>query len=63
MGRAVDFIRDERGAAAAEFALVLPGLMFLVFGIINMGAVLYAATNLHGAVQQARPTMPPPKRM
>ena len=47
--------RREDGAVAVEFALVLPILVFLLFGIINFGAIF--AQNLalgNGARQAAR---------
>jgi Flp pilus assembly protein TadG len=47
------FLRDRRGAAAAEFALILPGLLFLIFGVLNLCLVVYAAVNLHSAVEGA----------
>jgi len=31
------FIRDERGGGAVEFALVLPFLIFMLFGVIDCG--------------------------
>lgn len=34
-------IKDKRGIAAVEFALVLPVLLLLIFGIIEMGTAWY----------------------
>ncbi|MDF9716920.1 pilus assembly protein [Nocardioides sp. ChNu-153] len=41
--------RDQRGAAAVEFALVLPILLLLVFGIIAYGYML----SFRGSMSQA----------
>jgi hypothetical protein len=43
----------ESGAGAAEFALILPALMFLLFGTINLFVVIYAEANLHSATEAA----------
>ncbi|WP_408896131.1 TadE/TadG family type IV pilus assembly protein [Nocardioides sp. R1-1] len=40
LGRGVPSARRERGAAAVEFALILPVLMVIVVGIINYGDML-----------------------
>src|SRR5262249_4885480 len=45
--------RREAGSAAAEFALLLPGMLFLVFGVINLSLLTFAAANLHAATEAA----------
>jgi Flp pilus assembly protein TadG len=44
------FLRDRRGASAAEFALVLPLFMMFVLGIIGFGMVFWANAGLRNAV-------------
>jgi Flp pilus assembly protein TadG len=47
--------RDERGAAAVEFALILPLLILLLFGIIEFGRGYNAKVTLtHAAREGAR---------
>ena len=47
--------RDDRGAAALEFALILPILMLLVFGIISFGMMLtFRQTLSQAATEGAR---------
>jgi Flp pilus assembly protein TadG len=47
--------REERGAAAVEFALVVPILIVVVFGIVNLGFVFAQQISLNnGARQGAR---------
>ena len=43
---------SERGAAALEFALVLPILLMLVFGIITFGRAYHAKVQLAGGVRE-----------
>lgn len=44
--------RDARGAAAVEFALILPVLMLIVFGIINYGDMLSVRQSVSQAASE-----------
>ncbi len=44
--------RGERGAAAIEFAILLPVLLVLLFGIIEFGLVLSTKISLTQAVRE-----------
>lgn len=44
-------LRHERGAAAAEFALVLPVALLFLLGTIDMGRYMWAMNRLEKAVQ------------
>lgn len=43
---------NERGAAAVEFALVLPLLVLLIAGIADFGRAYYLQTTLSGAARE-----------
>jgi Flp pilus assembly protein TadG len=45
------FLKDERGAVAAEFALVIGFVMLIVFAVINGGLLFYTFSSLHMAVE------------
>lgn len=47
------FWRDETGAAAAEFALILAPLLLFVFGFFHMCMMMYTVTQLHWAAEDA----------
>ena len=56
---------DERGVAAAEFALVLPVLLLLLFGTIEFGMMMYGreiVTNAAREGARAGIVQGPPKR-
>ena len=45
--------KDQRGAAAVEFALVLPIFVALVFGIIQYGYYFWTAESANSAAREA----------
>ena len=44
--------REEQGAAIVEFALVLPLLLLVLWGIIDIGRAFYTLNNLASAVRE-----------
>ncbi|MFN2399309.1 MAG: TadE/TadG family type IV pilus assembly protein [Gemmatimonadaceae bacterium] len=46
------FVRDDKGALVVEFALVVPILMLIVFGIIDFSRAYYTLGNLDTAVRE-----------
>ena len=56
---------NERGAVAAEFALLLPVLLMILFGIIEFGMIMYGreiVTNAAREGARAGIVQGPPKR-
>jgi Flp pilus assembly pilin Flp len=45
-------MRDEEGAAVVEFALVMPILALIIFGIIDFGRAFYTVNNIISAVRE-----------
>jgi len=45
--------RDERGASAVEFALILPIFLMLLFGIIDFGYMINRGSMLNNAARDA----------
>ena len=50
--RSRKLIRDEEGAAVVEFALVMPILALIIFGIIDFGRAFYTVNNIISAVRE-----------
>ena len=46
-------VRDARGAAAVEFAIVAPAFLMVLLGAMDIGYNLYASMLLEGAVHKA----------
>jgi Flp pilus assembly protein TadG len=46
-------LRDEKGGAAVEFAVVLPLLLMVVFGIIEFGLLIYNKAMITNASREA----------
>ncbi len=47
------FALNQRGAAAIEFAIILPALLLLVLGIMDTGRLLWTYTTLNSASETA----------
>lgn len=52
MGRDADTSRRDRGAAAVEFALLLPVVLLVIFGIIDFGRMLNAQITINQAARE-----------
>ena len=52
-GRLQGFLRDDRGAAAVEFAIVSSAFLSLVIGICYVGIMLFTNLSMHWAVEKA----------
>ena len=50
--RSRKFIHNEEGAAVVEFALVMPILALIIFGIIDFGRAFYTVNNIISAVRE-----------
>ena len=48
-----NFLRDTRGAAAAEFALLAPVLLFLMIGVADFGRYLHMKMQLDNLARNA----------
>jgi hypothetical protein len=46
-------LRRDEGSSAAEFAMVFPAFLALVFAVMHLGIVIYAVSCLHAAAQAA----------
>lgn len=50
MTRALRISRDQRGAAAIEFALAVPVLVMMIWGIVQIGLLLQASAGMQHAL-------------
>ena len=46
-------LRDHAGAAAVEFALVVPAFLMLLIGVMELGRLMWTQNALHYAVEEA----------
>lgn len=56
-GRKVDMLADRRGAAAAEFALMLPVLSLLMIGVWQYGTLYYSYNLMTNAARNGARAM------
>jgi Flp pilus assembly protein TadG len=55
--RRLRYLRDERGAAAVEFALLLPVLLLLVFGLMEFSRLYNVQISLSNAAREGARSM------
>src|SRR3990167_2391709 len=48
-----DFIKSEKAASAIEFAIILPVFLLFIFGIIQLGYVMWGYSSLEYALTAA----------
>jgi Flp pilus assembly protein TadG len=53
MSRLAGFLRESRGVTMVEFAFVLPAMLVLMMGMMELGYQAYVQSVLTGAVQKA----------
>jgi Flp pilus assembly protein TadG len=53
MKRLAAYLRDDHGASTAEFVLVLPIVLLIIFGMLHFGMLLYTAAQLHWTVEDS----------
>lgn len=46
-------LRGERGSVAVEYGIILPALLMLTLGIVDMGRLIWTQTTLDRAVEAA----------
>jgi Flp pilus assembly protein TadG len=51
IGKLKSWLVDERGASAAEFALLLTPMVLLLFGIVHLCLLVYSAMQLNYAAE------------
>ena len=51
MKRIGQFLRDETGGSAVEFAMVVPVVLILIFGAIASGVMMYTVVKLQHATE------------
>jgi Flp pilus assembly protein TadG len=47
------FLRNERGATAVEFVLIVPSLAMMTIGIINASLMVFTVATVHFATEDA----------
>lgn len=53
VGQMRRFLSSRSGSIAAEFALIVPLLLVLIFGVIEFGRVMWVRNSLQSAVEDA----------